>query len=68
MQHTQIALNELYGQFLEENRNFLNALSQKKKAELPEIYNRMMDIRDRMKVLKASLESSAVEQQQLVRN
>ena len=68
MQQTQMALNELYGQFLEENRNFLNALSQKKKAELPEIYNRMMELRNRMKMLKASLEESVVAQQQFTSN
>lgn len=68
MQQTQITLNELYGQFLEENRNFLNAMSQKKKAELPEIYNRMMELRNRMKILKASLEESVVSQQQFTSN
>lgn len=68
MQHTQQALNELYGRFLEENRNFLNALSQKNKSELPEIYNRMMELRNRMKQLKASLEEQMNEQQQFVKN
>jgi len=68
MQHHQQALNELYGRFLEENRNFLNALSQKNKSQLPEIYNRMMELRNRMKLLKASLEEQMTEQRQFAKN